>query len=164
MARNKRRSNRDQRKRKYVEPEVQGALARRLVWQWLAFLVISCIIGFAFQVILDPFAPLGMNLRRAWSAQGPYLVVALLLVPLFISDSIQLSHRFVGPVVRLRSEMRRLVETKRIADAPEMGLRPDDLWQGLATDFNAVRERCLELESKAPRTESNDTEPEVVHN
>lgn len=146
----------DQRSRKYVDPGVQGALARRLIWQWIAFLSIGCIVGFSFQVIVDPFVPLDQTLKNVWSNQGPFLIVALLLIPFFISDSITLSHRFVGPVVRLRSDLRRLIEAKDVADAPIMKLRPSDMWQELAFEYNRIRERCLELQSGQVRRDKKE--------
>jgi hypothetical protein len=60
------------------------------------------------------------------------------LLPVFIFDTIKLSHRFAGPVLRLRNEMR------AVADGGELrrlSFRKGDFWHSLAEDYNALLDR-----------------------
>ena len=97
----------DQRQKKYVDPAVQGALSRRLIWHWCLFLVTAAGCALLMQVLSDPFQPFSHHLRNLWWTQGPILLVGACLVPVFVNDTIKLSHRFVGPLSRIRMTMRK---------------------------------------------------------
>ena len=47
----------DQRQRQFVDPAVQGALSRRLIWHWCLFLVTGPAVLLLVQVLSDPFQP-----------------------------------------------------------------------------------------------------------
>ena len=64
-----------------------------------------------------------------------FFIVALLMIPVYLYDVINLSHRFVGPVLRVRRELRRMAERESVAPVK---LRKNDFWQDLAADFNAA--------------------------
>jgi hypothetical protein len=143
----------DQRKRTYIDGKVQGALARRMIWHWCLFLLAASGAAFLLEVFLNPFEPFNVKMVRIWKTHGPFLLTALFLVPVFVRDAVALSHRFVGPVTRLRTSLRSLANGTE-ATAP-MKLRPDDFWHDMAEEFNEVRERMAQLEqaTTTPRDE-----------
>ncbi len=66
----------------------------------------------------------------------------LLLLPFLLMEMLGLSHRFVGPVLRLRKEMQEL-SAGRPGNA--IRFRSGDQWQELADLYNHLRAELLEL-------------------
>jgi nitrogen fixation/metabolism regulation signal transduction histidine kinase len=126
------------RKKTFVDPKVQGALVRRLVFHWCTFIVVAGLVAFCLQVLSNPFISLREHARNVYWTHGPFLMVLFFLLPVFIVDTIKLSHRFAGPIYRLRQTIRTLA--KGGAYQP-MKFRELDFWQGLADDFNQMVER-----------------------
>ncbi len=106
-------SGSDQRKKKYIDPKVQGSLARRLVFHYLIFLVGSSLFAFLLQVLTNPFNPISDTVREMWWTQGPFILVGVCLIPVFVNDTIKLSHRFVGPIVRVHGVVKRVLRAKK---------------------------------------------------
>jgi hypothetical protein len=134
------------RKKTFVDPKVQGALVRRLVLHWFAFIAVAALVAFCLQVLSNPFKPIRAHAQDVWLTHGPFLLVMAFMLPVFIVDTIKLSHRFAGPIYRLRQTIRSLA--KGGAYTP-MKFRDVDFWQGLAEDFN---EMITRLTSGKPLT------------
>lgn len=79
------------RKKTFVDPKVQGALIRRLVLHWAAFIAVASLVVFSRQVLSNPFRPLEENIRQAWWTHGPVFLVLFFMLPIFIVDTIKLS-------------------------------------------------------------------------
>jgi hypothetical protein len=126
------------RKKTFVDPQVQGALVRRLVIHWVAFFSVAALVAFCLQVLVDPFLPIGEHFARMSQTHGPFLLVLAFMLPVFVSDTIKLSHRFAGPIYRLRQTVRRLADGEEFRP---LAFREYDFWQGLAADFNRMVER-----------------------
>jgi hypothetical protein len=126
------------RKKTYIDSKVQGALVRRLLIHWTVFLGVAFGMAFCLQLLRDPFRPLEVHFQQLWWAQGPFFLVVVLLLPVFIFDSIKLSHRFVGPIYRLRQTIRKIVEGDT---PPPLKFRDFDYWQDMAQDFNVMVDR-----------------------
>ena len=139
------------RKKTFVDPQVQGALVRRLVLHWVAFFGVAAAVAFCLQVLSDPFRPIEEHARQLWWTHGPFLLVMFFMLPVFIVDTIKLSHRFAGPIYRLRNVIRALSKGEK---SQPIAFREFDFWQGLAEDFNAMVERLSgEKLERAPITE-----------
>ena len=126
------------RKKTFVDAKVQGALVRRLVLHWVAFIAVASLVAFCLQVLGNPFQPLQEHVEQMWWTHGPFLLVMFFMLPVFIVDTIKLSHRFAGPIYRLRLSIRALAEGERFQP---LRFRDFDFWQGLADDFNKMVER-----------------------
>ena len=149
----------DQRKRLFID-KVQGVLARRLVLHWLAFVAVCGMASIMLRLLLDPFRPFGEILRDCSSSVGPMIVVSVLLIPVFIRDSIQLSHRFVGPVKRIRTMIKAVARGEEVKPVK---LRPGDFWLEMADEFNELLRRVEELEEAAQqRVDADTANPELV--
>lgn len=131
------------RKKEYVDPEVQGALARRMIAQWALFLVAATTLAVVMQWMSNPFAPLLDTLAETWWTYGPLLMVLLCLAPVFIYDAIKLSNRFTGPVYRLKQVTRALADGETPTNVEFRGA---DFWKDLAGDFNRVIDRLARHE------------------
>ena len=89
-------------------------------------------------MLSNPFTPIRQHAQNVWWTHGPFLLVLLFMLPVFIVDTIKLSHRFAGPIYRLRQTIRSLA---RGGAYTPMKFREMDFWQGLADDFNQMVER-----------------------
>ena len=69
---------------------------------------------------------------------GPFLVVMVFLLPVFVIDTIKISHRFAGPIYSLRRAIHEIAEGQ---PPRKLQFREHDFWQDLATDYNAMIDR-----------------------
>ena len=145
------------RKKKFVDPRVQGALVRRLVMHWFSFLVVAGTVTFCLQVLSNPLQPVGHHFQQLWWTHGPFLVVMVFLLPVFVLDTIKVSHRFAGPIYRLRQTIRSIAEGN---PPPRLKFRDFDFWQGLAQDFNLMVDTLSGRQ--APSTDEQDEVAEVT--
>jgi nitrogen fixation/metabolism regulation signal transduction histidine kinase len=97
-------------------------------------------------VLLDPLAPAEQRMSQLRVSVGAFILVSLCLLPIFVRDAIRFSHRFVGPIIRLQSEMRKVDEVKELRT---FKLRDKDFWQDLAGDYNDFVERLKNCERAA---------------
>lgn len=151
------------RKKTFIDAKVQGALVRRLVLHWCAFIGVASVVAFALQVLSDPFRPLEQHAQQLWWTHGPFLMVLFFMLPVFIVDTIKLSHRFAGPIYRLRNVFRSLASGEKYQP---LKFREMDFWQDMADDFNRMVERLRSENSDAHSSDLNDqaalSEPAVA--
>lgn len=131
----------NKRGKEYIDPQVQGALWRRMVVHWAAFTTLAVAIAFGLEWMSDPFRPLPETAIQAWWTYSPLLLVLLCLMPVFVYDSIRLSHRFAGPVFRLRQVIGKLAAGTQ---SDPIVFRDNDFWKEIASDVNQVIERLNE--------------------
>ncbi len=142
------------RKKTYVDPKVQGALVRRLVIHWVAYVSVAAAVTFCFQLLSNPFQPLQEHFQQLWWTHGPFLLVLVFLLPVFVFDTIKLSHRFVGPIYRLRETIRDIAQGN---PPPRLKFRDFDFWQGLAKDFNLMVDRLSGRDIRLGEEDSAET-------
>jgi hypothetical protein len=131
------------RKKHFIDAGVQGSLARRIIGHWLVYMLVAGVLAFLLQVLSNPFRPLSEHARELWWTHGPFLLVLLFLLPVFVVDTIKLSHRFAGPVYNLRRAIRDIVQGK---PPRRLKFRRHDFWHDLADDYNAMLLRLELLE------------------
>lgn len=142
-----------QRKKTFVDPKVQGALVRRLVIHWLAFIGVAAVAAFGMQILSNPLRPVGEHVQQLWWTHGPFLLVLFFMMPVFVLDTIKLSHRFAGPIYRLRRVIKEAAEG---AEPEQLKFRDLDFWQGLADDFNLMVERLQTQGAKSSESKGGD--------
>jgi hypothetical protein len=143
-------SSRPQRRQKFIDSKVQGALARRIIFHWLVFVAVASVTALLLQVLSDPFRPAGYHLENLWYTHGPFLVVMVFLLPVFVIDTVKISHRFAGPIFSLRRTMREVADGK---PPRELKFRDGDFWHELATDYNAMIARLAPCAQEKSKTE-----------
>lgn len=137
----------------FIDANVQGSLARRIIFHWLAFLTVAFLVSFILQVLSNPFRPLSAHMQDLWFTQGPFLLVIVFLLPVFVMDTVKLSHRFVGPIFSLRRAIREVAA----GEAPrKLKFRRRDFWKDLAEDYNAMLARLGAFDNE--KIESADDE------
>jgi hypothetical protein len=137
------------RTKEFIDSSVQGALARRIILHWLVFLSVAALVSFILQVLSDPFRPLAAQVQDMWWTHGPFLLVMVFLLPVFVVDTIKVSHRFAGPIFAMRRAIRDVVQGK---PPQKLKFRQHDFWHDLADDYNAMLLRLGVLEDEAEFT------------
>ncbi len=130
----------NQRRKRFIDPKVQGALVRRFLLHWLLFVVSAFALLVIWQVLVsgDPLAGFSNALHDVWVRNLPVFVVLVLLLPAFVKDTIALSNRFAGPIVRLRESLRDLAEGRTVEP---IKMREGDFWHELGELFNRAVQR-----------------------
>jgi nitrogen fixation/metabolism regulation signal transduction histidine kinase len=137
----------------FIDSNVQGALARRIILHWLVFILVTAFVSFVIQVLANPFRPIAEHFQDLWNTQGPFLLVMLFLLPVFVMDSVKLSHRFAGPIFSLRRAIQDIAQGK---PARRLKFRKRDFWHGLADDYNTMLTKVGMLEEKPVEREQAD--------
>lgn len=143
------------RKVKFVDREVQGALLRRIILHWLAFIVVSFVSVTMLQILVgDPNLTVAEKIGVAWGQYALFGVVLISLLPAFLLDSLRLSNRFAGPIMRLRRALRQVADGETVA---ELKFREGDFWKEISTDFERAFARLQqneqsELEEKSTKS------------
>jgi hypothetical protein len=127
-----------------VDPKVQWSITGRVLIHWSLFLVCILAISTMVRVLAvvgeQPFAG---AFRSALISQIPIFGVMLMLLPIFLRDTLKLSNRFAGPMYRLRTALSALSRSEKIGP---IKFRTGDFWQEAATDFNTVLAQLQQLQ------------------
>ena len=143
---------RNNRRKLFIDPPVQGALLLRLFMHWsVATLLILHVFSHGVE------QPFSFHATRLWELYGVLLVVMACFMPAFIYDSIKLSHRFAGPVFALKNALRRMA---RGEDIGELKFRKSDFWSDILVEVNEINRRLQQ--QPEPQTDSVDEEPETA--
>jgi hypothetical protein len=128
-----------------IDPEVQAGLVIRVIVYW-----ILCVVGIALILLCGRMAgdprPIYAHLYEMRFYYWPALLASFLLLPLVVIDVIRFTHRFAGPLLRLRRVMRQLGRGEPVEP---IDFRSTDLWVGLADEFNTVLFRMRRYEAQA---------------
>ncbi len=129
------------RKRFLVEKQVQGALGWRIAAHWFAFLGLSVFATCSLQILGNfESGSLWGSFQKALLGQVGSIAVLLALLPWFIHDSLKLSNRFAGPMIRLHKS---IIELTKSSEVLPVTFRSQDFWQEIAVDFNELQLRVL---------------------
>lgn len=141
----------NRRTKRFIDSSVQGALVRRIVLHWLIFLALAFLTLSLWQIIStgDIFRPFSVLILEGWTATAPVLVVLVAMLPIFVWDTLTLSHRFAGPMLRFQSTIKSLNAGESIRPVK---LRKGDFWTEFADDLNVLIER-LESEEQSDTPE-----------
>lgn len=149
------------RKKHWIDSQIQGALAIRIFLHWLVFGCIATILTLMMQYMENPFSSLSYHLEELWNNQSAFGLVMLILLPIFVYDSVKLSNRFAGPIYRIRKAMKQVGEGGK----PEkIAFRSGDFWAGLAEDYNSMIDRGIfdHLDDEADYDNDEEDLPQTI--
>ena len=130
------RSEAEQRSRTLVDPEVQGGLLRKMTLHWLVFFACNAVaLAIWLRLFERPDVGWGETFVETGKRFLPFFIITLALIPAFVWDTVKLTHRFAGPILRLRSTLSELRQGRTVEP---LHFRTGDYWQEIADDFNAV--------------------------
>jgi hypothetical protein len=147
------------RKKLIADIQVQGALIVRVIIYWMLCLVAIGTLLLLWRMVVKPLCPVDQQLRDLMELYQPAAVVSLFLLPIVILDMLRLTHRFAGPLFRMRGVMRDLAQGKPVA---AVQFRKGDFWQDFARDFNVVAARLQQLECGTGRGYEEEAEGEEL--
>jgi len=132
-----------------VSGSIQWAIIRESLWDWLLYCSTAILLIGLLQVLLTGASrPLLEHIQAISRMVVVLFLVLALLLPKFIYNWLQLSHRFVGPVERVRRVLRDLADGK---EHIEVQFREDDFWGELADELNSAV-RAVTGENSRDRT------------
>jgi hypothetical protein len=124
-----------QRWRLFIDRPIQGALLLRALAYWAVCLLTQQLIVFLFVVITSSSDDFQVNGARVlWHIQVS-MAASLAILPMILLDALKLSHRWVGPIFRLRATLHALTHGEGVAP---IQFREGDFWHDLARDMNVV--------------------------
>src|SRR5262249_31329705 len=119
----------------FIDRHIQGTLLLRALAYWAVCLIMQQLIVFLFVLVTSSSDDVHINGARVlWYIQVSILA-SLAILPLIVLDILKLSHRWVGPIFRLRASLRALTLGKPVSP---IRFRKGDFWQDLARDVNVV--------------------------
>ena len=124
------------RSRALVDPEVQGGVLRKIAIHWVVFFVCNTLaLMIWIRLFEQPDASWNQTFGDTLRRFLPFFVITTALIPAFVWDTLKLTNRFAGPILRLRSA---LSDAARGLRVEPLHFRTNDYWQEIARNFNTV--------------------------
>ena len=127
------------RRKYFVDGKVQSALIAKVIRYWIAGLVAVgglSVLGWLFiWPGIGAFVGANATMTTVLPVFLVAVLVALLVLPVVVVDLIWFSHRFVGPMMRLRRSMQDLAAGEDVAP---IRFREGDYWEEFADAFNRI--------------------------
>ena len=130
------------RRRILIDSGVQGVLVRRTGLYAAATGLYLVIVFVLSDALSHPRESIAESVFRCLDEAVFWAPGLMLLAPLFAYDLIHVSNRFVGPMFRLRRELRKLSNGEMVAPIYS---RQGDYWSDASESFNRLRDELVEL-------------------
>lgn len=134
------------RKKFFVDREVQGGILLRITFHWFALMACSTLMLMVWLRLFEaPDTTWAETCNECVRRFVPFFIVSLALVPAFAWDTVKFTNRFAGPLSRLRDAL---------ADASEghavkpLEFRVGDYWHDIAKNFNSLAARYSHNDSE----------------
>jgi hypothetical protein len=137
--------------RLYVDKDVQRALLLQMIRHWVLFAVVLTGILLALDSLTDPSKSLSGHFLSLWHRHSTLLATIAAMFPIFVYESIKLSNRFAGPMLRLRRLMRQAADGEAVGP---IEFRDGDFWQDMAGSFNDLVARLQAKQNQRPDSSS----------
>ncbi len=122
-----------------IDNRVQLSLVKRVTLHWVSFIVLFLCVVFTLELFLrEPGVSFGQTLLVSLQKNALMLVLMAAIMPAFLYDTVKMSHRFAGPVSRLKHGLSSLANGQPVE---KLNFRKGDFWGELAEDFNRVADR-----------------------
>lgn len=135
------------RRQLFVDKDVQGVLLARVGVYWACCLITVILILLCWRVVVGPSSELHVHLDYLWYHYRPILLAAFILLPILLADTLRLSNRFAGPMVRLKRGLSELADGR--TDVSPIHFRSGDFWHDFAREFNRAAQRVQHCHSDA---------------
>ena len=142
------------RRRALVDPEVQGDVLRKIAIHWVVFFICNaCALTIWIRLFEQPDADWGQTFGDTIKRFLPFFIITMALIPAFVWDTLKLTNRFAGPILRLRST---LADASRGLKVAPLHFRTNDYWQEIAQNFNAVMAKNIDPSISTESEEAED--------
>jgi len=133
------------RKQLFVDKDVQGVLLARVGVYWACCLITVTLLLLCWRLLVGPSRELSVHLDYLWYHYRPILLAAFILLPILLADTLRLSNRFAGPMIRLRRGLTEMADGR--TDVAPIHFRSGDFWHEFASEFNRAVERVRQYRS-----------------
>jgi hypothetical protein len=140
-----------QRKKYFVDSAVQGAILRQAILFWLLGSLVFTLVVAVYRLLPAWISEGGLSFEQFWFHLSPLVISSATLLPLVFFQAIRFSHRFVGPMVRIRQTIKQLAKGQAIRSVK---LRRGDYWKDIASDLNDLSVTIEALSEQSKRGES----------
>jgi hypothetical protein len=145
-----------QRRQLFIDRPVQVALLLRALLYWAVCLMAQLLMVFFFAMVSSSADDFVANGPQLWWHVQLSVVASTVLLPVILLDLLKLSHRWVGPISRLRKTLSALSQGESV---PLIRFRGGDFWQGLAGDVNVVAAKLNRQNAASPEGSESSGEP-----
>ncbi|TWU44526.1 hypothetical protein Poly51_60920 [Rubripirellula tenax] len=135
------------RRKALVDPEVQGGVLRKIAFHWLVFFICNALaLMIWIRLFEQPDVAWGKTFGDTMRRFLPFFVITLALIPAFVWDTLKMTNRFAGPILRLRAALADASEGRAVAP---LHFRSNDFWREIANNFNSLMDRNETLDPNA---------------
>lgn len=138
------------RKRLYINPDIQGGLITRTMVHWMLYMAVALVTVAIWTAYRNQDASFFALAQEVFSNFAPAFIAGVVLLPPFLYDQLRFSNRMVGPIYRLRQEMRKLTSGEGVQ---RLRFRAQDHWPELAEEFNRLAEMVVNNRRALRQTE-----------
>ena len=140
----------NKRRKYFINPALQGAVLRQVVYFWLGGVVTYAFVIFTCRIVPYLFSGADVSPGRLWYHLAPAVVASAVLLPLVLFLAVRFSHRFAGPMIRFQRTVKQLAAGEAVGP---IKLRRHDFWEEFAGDLNQLSERISEVQIREPERE-----------
>lgn len=149
------------RRRIFIDRAIQGTLLQRVILYWLCGAIMQVLLLAYFSIIGGAGDDsVHENSGQFWTTLSLAALSSIVVLPLLMLDIVRLSHRWVGPIYRLRTAMKQLANGEKVE---EISFRDGDFWHDLAGHFNAIVRRMNWLTAAERQSTDVDETEAAVH-
>lgn len=123
------------RRRIFIDRPIQAAILLRTALYWGMITMAQVLMVLFFGIIMSSQNDFPSLHPQVWWHLQITLLASIAILPILLWDVLKLSHRWVGPIFRLRAALRALSRGEAIS---EVRFRDRDFWKELGSDLNAV--------------------------
>ena len=126
-----------------IDKQVQLQIAGRVVAYWSALILCIILPLSFFKTFSEPGSLFVQNVLDVYLKHSPVFFVMLITLPFAVYDSIKVSHRFAGPIYRLRADLAKFKNGESVS----IQFRDNDFWTDIPASINEMISRIDDLES-----------------
>lgn len=149
-----------QRRQLFIDRPVQVTLLLRALLYWAVCLMAQLLMVFFFAMVSSSADDFLANGPQLWWHLQLSVIASLVLLPVILLDLLKLSHRWVGPISRLRTTLKAL---SRGEPVPPVRFREKDFWQDLAGDLNVVAVELHRQSAASPEESEGIGQPSATN-
>ncbi|WP_233215535.1 hypothetical protein [Rhodopirellula bahusiensis] len=122
-----------------VDRTVQYGVVRKIAFHWIVLFVCNSIALLLWLRLFEqPDLSWQQSLEDCVRRFLPFFLISLALIPAFVLDTLKLTNRFAGPIMRLRTEILNAAEGRPVTP---LKFRTNDFWKDVADSFNSMAQR-----------------------
>jgi hypothetical protein len=139
------------RTRLLIDRPIQFAIIVRALTYWLVCLMMQILSITLLPLLFHPPENYYVIGEQFWWMLGLGVVGSIAALPLIVMDILRLSHRWVGPVFRLRSYLESLRYGQPVGS---LHFRAGDFWHELAIDLSSIGTELSEARARLANVHS----------